>query len=232
MTIKLKGSVQCFKHIDNRLLLRTIILLIIILTISKYIIYVFAWRISGPISLIIGFIYLTFFLKKQKLSWTDLGLKKDKSYKLVLWFIVTAIVSLFVILLASQIAEFFFDKPIKTNERFGDLSGNLDLTIAWILTGIIIGGFGEELVYRGFMINALEKVISKKYGIILAIFLPALFWGIRHYYYAHGYGSIMVFVMGLYFGLIYIMNGRNLYPGITLHASFDTISFLGRYEGG
>ncbi|WP_185153412.1 CPBP family intramembrane glutamic endopeptidase [Fulvivirga lutimaris] len=206
-------------------------MLVLLLNGSKWLFYQFFWRISGPISLFLGFIFLTFYLNKQGLKWRDLGLKWTNGYKTVLWFIIGLMLSVFVIMIANEVSSFFFEKPPRTNERFGDLSGNIQLTISWIVTGILIGGFGEELVYRGFLINALERIIDKRYGTVLAIILPASFWALRHYYYAHGYGSIMVFIVGIYFGVLYVANGRNLFPGIILHSLFDTVSFMARYEG-
>lgn len=232
MKIRLEGYKNGFEAISKKRMLVAIIQLVLILSLSKYVIHLFAWKVSGPISLMIGFLFLTFFLRRNGLGWSDLGFKKDKIYKLVIWFFISTIVSVAIILLSHEVADLFFDKPERANERFGDLSGNLPLTLAWILTGIVVGGFGEELVYRGFMINALSRVIDKRIGVVLSIVLPALFWAIRHYYYSHGYGSIMVFFMGIYFGTIYVLNGRNLLPGIILHSAFDTISFLARFDEG
>lgn len=232
MNIKLKGYEDAFNAIHKNKLLSTVLILVFLLSASKYVFHQFVWQVSGPLSLALGFVFVTYYLKKQGLKWSDLGFKWENGLKIMLWFIVSLVLSAFVIMLANELASYFFEKPPRANERFGDLAGNLPLTLVWVLTGILVGGFGEELIYRGFLINALERIIDKKYGAFLAIILPALFWALRHYYYAHGHGSIMVFIVGLFFGTLYVLNGRNLIPGIILHSLFDTISFLARYEGG
>lgn len=231
MNLKLTGYKGAFFSINKQQLLQTVLLLVFLLSGSKYLLHQIVWQVSGPLSLLLGFTFLTYYLRKQGLRWSDLGLKWVNEYKTILWFAIGLLLSVFVIMIAHEISSFFFERPPRENERFGDLSGNIPLTISWIVTGILIGGFGEELVYRGFLINALERIFDKRYGTVLAIILPALFWALRHYYYAHGYGSIMVFIVGTYLGVLYVANGRNLFPGIILHSMFDTISFMARYEG-
>lgn len=135
------------------------------------------------------------------------------------------------ITMASKLADVFFEKLPRENVRFGNLKGNVGLTVSWIALGIAAGGFGEEIVYRSFFVNAIEKLVNRKYGVVGAIFLPALFWAFRHYYFSGGHGSIVVFCVGLLFGIIYIINGRNIWPLIVVHALIDTTSFVLRYYG-
>ncbi len=132
--------------------------------------------------------------------------------------------------LAHQVAELFFEKLPKSTDRFGNLKDNLPLTIFWVANGIVVAGFGEELIYRGYLINAIERLLGN--GALtkaLAISLPAMLWAARHYYFSGAYGSIIVLFTGVLFGVFYIFIGRNLWPLIIAHSIIDCLAFVGRY---
>lgn len=215
---------------NKKQLLTQVITVFILLIVMRYIFSLIAWKFAGPISLFFGLAAVFYYNKKNNISWQQIGFKKQP-LKTILWFFATLIVGLIVIVLASKLADVFFEKTPRENIRFGNLEGNLGLTLFWIGLGIVTGGFCEEIVYRGFFVNSIEKLVNKRRGVAIAIFLPALFWALRHYYFSGGHGSIVVFCIGLLFGIIYIINGRNIWPIIIVHALLDTTSFVMRYYG-
>jgi membrane protease YdiL (CAAX protease family) len=224
-----------FLGIDRKRLAGFIAALILVLIATKMLFQLIFWQASGPISLAIGLALVWLWIKKpaHNVSWRVLGMGGFRWYHTTGWFFIALVLAGFVIVGADALADQFFDKVPRSNPRFGDLEGNLPLTLAWISVGILIGGFAEEMVYRGFMINALERIFGewRKWAVIPAIVLPALFWAARHFYFAGGHGAIVVFCIGLFFGIVYVLNGRNLWPTILIHALFDTLSFSMRYFG-
>ncbi|TJY37754.1 CPBP family intramembrane glutamic endopeptidase [Pontimicrobium aquaticum] len=219
-----------YEDINNKKLLNQVVIVFVLLNSMRFIFDFIAWQVAGPISLFFGLVAVWYYNKKNNITWRLLGFKKEW-LKTILWIFITLVIALFVIIFAGKLANIFFEKLPRENIRFGNLEGNIGLTLSWVTLGIAAGGFGEEIVYRGFFVNAIEKLINKKMGIAIAILLPALFWGLRHFYFSGGHGSIVVFSIGLLFGIIYIINGRNIWPLIFVHALIDTSSFVLRYYG-
>ena len=58
----------------------------------------------------------------------------------------------------------------------------------WVFFAIAVGGFAEEMIFRGFLINRVETLLTNKAPIlkssvlsIIAIILPALLFGFAHF---------------------------------------------------
>lgn len=224
------NSENPYRNVDRKKLLSQVIVVFLLLNSMRFLFEWIAWQVAGPISLFFGLVTVWYYNKQNDISSNLLGFKKER-LKTVLWIFLTLVITLLVIIMAGKLASVFFEKLPRENVRFGNLEGNINLTLFWVVLGIAAGGFGEEIVYRSFFINAIEKVINTKVGTAIAIFLPALFWALRHYYFSGGHGSIVVFSVGLLFGIIYIINGRNIWPLIFVHAVLDTTSFVLRYYG-
>lgn len=220
-----------FEGFDQKRLLYFVLLVAAVLTIAKLIFHHIVWKVAGPIALVIGLTMVWIYIRRNNQSWSDFGLISNRWRHTLSWFLISFIVMFFVLAFAHLVAGQFFERTPRTNPRFGDLEGDLPMTLVWVTMGIGIGGFAEEMMYRGFFINALERVFNRRLGILLAIILPALFWAVRHYYFSGAYGSVIVFFFGLFFGAVYVLNGRNLWPTILLHGLVDTASFLMRYFG-
>jgi membrane protease YdiL (CAAX protease family) len=94
------------------------------------------------------------------------------------------------------------------------LAGVLFLVIAG-------GGFGEELMFRGYLFERLTKVFGSGAGAKLAIVVitSALFASL-HYPDQHLAGAEQAMITGLTFGTIYAITGR-IWMIMIAHAAFD-----------
>lgn len=119
---------------------------------------------------------------------------------------------------------------------FRSLVGNLQLLLVLQPVNWLLAAFGEELVYRGYLMNRLAGLGDGARGAWLAslIVVSALFgW-------AHGESQGMAGVAqegfnGLLLGLLYLGCGRRLAVPIVAHGISNTLAFvliyLGRYPG-
>ena len=113
--------------------------------------------------------------------------------------------------------------------------GNLGYAVFAIALIWILAAYGEELVYRGYMMNRVAEVAGGTPGawVVSLLVISALF-GFSHY--AQGLTGIMEEGSdGLILGLMYLGFRRNLAVPIVAHGVCDTIDilllFLGKYPG-
>ncbi len=106
------------------------------------------------------------------------------------------------------------------------IEGNLSMYL-WMLIPVCWGSaaIGEELLVRGFLQHRLTGLTGRGAGVVL----QALIFAAAHFYQGLS-GVIMVFVIGLVFGLVY-QRSRNLVPLFLAHGLIDTFSMTAIYLG-
>jgi membrane protease YdiL (CAAX protease family) len=110
-----------------------------------------------------------------------------------------------------------------------DMSGynylyhNLPLLIVTLIGVYIVSSFGEEVIYRGFLITRIEEMGSGGKGLqSLAVLISAAVFGLVHFDWGlMGIGQTAF--TGLAFAIAYIKVKRNLWINILAHGYMDTI---------
>lgn len=200
-----------------------------------------SWRFSSVPGAVAGLITATLLLRLRNERWADIGLKGPKT---ILGFLTLPVLAIIVFVFAIGIGagtaialnSVIGPPPASADNRFGDIQGNLPVFLMWVAIGWIVGGFAEEMVFRGFLITRFEQFFRGKKSIagfrpslIISIIMPAVIFGWAHYYYRGLHGAIAISVIGVVLGAFYILFGRRLWPLIIAHGSIDTLSFLARY---
>lgn len=93
----------------------------------------------------------------------------------------------------------------------------------WVVgVAIFAAGFGEEVLYRGFLMDRLERLpgLRRRSGAVLVI--QALLFSLPHAYQGWG-GMAVTACVGLLLGYIRNRCGGNLWAVIIAHAAVDTI---------
>jgi membrane protease YdiL (CAAX protease family) len=86
----------------------------------------------------------------------------------------------------------------------------------------------EELQDRGFSLNRFDSLFSKiPLSTVLAVLSQAAIFGFRHSY-DFSPRSITTGLIGLVFGTVYVLTGRNLWPLIIAHIILNTMSMVDR----
>jgi uncharacterized protein len=105
-----------------------------------------------------------------------------------------------------------------------DLVTESPATLAlWIVAVAWFGaGFSEEVLYRGFLMDRLERLSGLRGRPWLVLLIQALLFGLPHAY--QGLGGMMVTAMaGFWLGWIRNRCGGNLWGAIIAHAAVDTV---------
>lgn len=113
---------------------------------------------------------------------------------------------------------------------FSSVKGNFNIYLTSVFIGWIIGGFCEEIIFRGFMISVLMKHLGDKTGAIIGIIFTSIIFGSLHSYQGIT-GQILTGLTGLLFGIIYIIGKRNLWLCILTHGFVNTIGMTLLYFG-
>jgi len=100
--------------------------------------------------------------------------------------------------------------------------------VATILVGIVAAAavaFGEEASYRGYPIkNLAEGVARTRWGMVSAVVIPAIFFGLAHTTNEHAtwLSTFNIVIFGLLFGTGYVLTGE-LALAIGLHFGWDFV---------
>jgi membrane protease YdiL (CAAX protease family) len=184
--------------------------------------------------------YLLFFawisLRARKLRWRDVGLCVFRNWKTTLAWGAAAGVLM-------EAFQLFVSQPLLVRilgknpdfEDFRPLIGNLKLTLIFIALAWTLAAFGEEMVYRGYLMNRVADLFNRKRTAwIISLIAVHVGFGLAHAYQGVT-GAIDEALMGLLLGVIYLRPGRNLAVPIVAHGVADTIDFLliflGKYPG-
>jgi uncharacterized protein len=110
------------------------------------------------------------------------------------------------------------------NQAYHYLAGNTAALPEMILTLIIVAGFGEETVYRGWMFERLGKLLGiAVWARTLTVLLTSIVFGLAHYTVQGRAGAEQAIITGLVFGTIFAVTHR-IFLVMVAHAAFDLMA--------
>ena len=173
----------------------------------------------------------TFLLYYRKQSWKDLGLRTPHGYlKMLSLVAITLLATVASIMLFEIFIRDLFEASPEIGpgpERFSNLKDNIPYFFS-IIIFVWLESFLEELQDRGFSLNRFESLFSKiPLSTLIAVLFQAAIFGFRHSYDLSP-RSITVGLIGLVFGAVYVLSGRNLWPLIIAHIVLNTMSMADR----
>ena len=172
----------------------------------------------------------TWFLRRDGLGWKEVGFAKPMPLSRFLVMTAAAVLSayLLVILLLGPLVEAAGLPPQDLSSLKVLIEGNTVYFLMFLLpVSWGSAAFGEELLVRGFLLNRLECAAQSP---AIAVVGQAAIFALAHTYQGVT-GALMVFVVGLVFGVVFLRSGRNLWPVIVAHGIIDTIAITSIYLG-
>jgi hypothetical protein len=117
------------------------------------------------------------------------------------------------------------------NHAYHYLAGNPAALPGAILTMIVVAGWGEETVFRGYMFERLSKLLGPGVWARTSIVLiTSVLFGLLHYFVQGVPGVEQAMITGLTFGTIFAFTGSILMPMVA-HAAFDLTAVAIIYWG-
>ena len=103
------------------------------------------------------------------------------------------------------------------------------MLILTLIGTYIVASFGEEVIYRGFIINRLTELgLDSKIGRVIVIFISALIFGLAHYQWGP-MGIVQTGFMGSVLGFFYLKLKKRIWILVLAHAYMDTILLVQMY---
>ncbi len=189
------------------------------------------YQLAGAVGILLSAIVVGEFLRIRGSSWREFGLIKPESLWKTLLVAIIAYVAVMgtITVAASFVLNVLGERPDVS--RFNNIQSNLPLLLLWLLLSWIIGGFGEELIFRGFLMNRLAQVFGgTRVAWAAALVLQAVIFGLGHSYQG-AIGIIVTGVTGLAMGAIYLIVKRKLWIPIIIHGLNDSVGFILLYFG-
>ncbi|NAS30775.1 CPBP family intramembrane metalloprotease [Flavobacteriaceae bacterium R38] len=190
--------------------------------------------ILGQVGFIASIMVMIVIHRFRKTTRNELGLSKPESWIKTIGFsigLTILILSLFMLIINPMIFEWF---PAETKDlnRFNTLEGNEGMLILMILSAWITAGFAEEMIWRGYIMKNIALLLgNNNLSWIISLLASSVVFGLLHFYQGP-VGVLQTGIVGLFFGIIYIINGKkNLWMNIIIHGLIDTISMIALYLG-
>jgi len=175
-------------------------------------------------------------LRLRGFRWKDVGFTRPRRWT-------NAILVGVVVGVCMEGVELFVTQPLlarwlgKTPDLsdFAGVVGNWKLLVFFLLLVWTLGALGEEIVYRGYLMNRLADLFGgRERAWIVSLVVISIVFGCAHLDQG-ATGMIENIWNGLLLGGLYLACGRNLAAPVIAHALTDTIDFvliyLGKYPG-
>jgi membrane protease YdiL (CAAX protease family) len=175
-------------------------------------------------------------LRFRGIRWKDVGFARPRSW-------VKAFAAGIAVGLAMELLELFVTQPLLARwigkmpdlSDFASLAGNLKLLLIYLALVWVLGALGEELVYRGYLMNRVAGLFrNAKVAWTVSLIVVSVAFGCAHLDQGST-GMVENIVDGLLLGALYLACGRNLAVPVIAHAFSDTLDFLliylGKYPG-
>jgi CAAX protease family protein len=175
-------------------------------------------------------------LRIRGLRWKDVGLNRDQPFLKVLVIGVLAGIGM-------EALELFATQPLLTKllnkgpdlDEFRRLIGNTTLLVIAITLAWVLAAFGEETVWRGYLMNRFADIFGRSTSAwIAAAILTTFLFGLAHFPQGST-GVIENIIDGAILAGLYFATGRNLWAPIIAHGIQDTVDvlliYLGQYPG-
>ena len=114
--------------------------------------------------------------------------------------------------------------------KYNYLSGNLPMLIISLACVYAGSSFGEEVVYRGFLMTRIQDLLGgqTKLALMGALILSSIIFGFAHFEWGPT-GIVQTTCMGLALGTSFLWTKRRLWPLIVAHAVMDTMLLVPLY---
>jgi uncharacterized protein len=185
-----------------------------------------------PFLLLLG--WLSLWLRGE--GWRGVGLKRPARWSraLLLGTAVGAGYQLFSLYVLEPPLVWLTGEPADLSQ-FAAVKGNVFLLSFFLAIVWTFAAFGEELVYRGYLMNRVAGLAGGGGAAwALSLLVVSVLFGVLHAY--QGITGVIDNVLaGLVYGALYLWSGRNLWAPIIAHGVYDTVALLlmfwGKYPG-
>jgi hypothetical protein len=173
---------------------------------------------AGQIATPFGAVLVLIWTVLSRTPWREIGYARPRSWvgSLIVGIVFGASLKL---LLKAIVMPLLGADP--TNPAYHYLVGNSAALPVAVLTMVLVGGFGEETVFRGYLFLQLRKLLGWSGGARIAtVVVAAALFASLHYLDQGLPGAEQATITGLVFGTVFAVTGR-IWMLMCAHAAFD-----------
>lgn len=165
----------------------------------------------------------TVWLRRDGLAWRDLGLGRLSAGDLRrALFTALALIAFYAVFL--RLADWAGMPPLDISPITAAVADRESWLVWMILIGWGSAAFGEEMIWRGFFINRLERsTFLARMPANAVIAIQAVVFGLAHFYQGPT-GILLSGVAGAILGTIYVRSGYRLWTVILAHGLVDSVA--------
>ncbi|HEX4825407.1 MAG TPA: CPBP family intramembrane glutamic endopeptidase [Candidatus Polarisedimenticolaceae bacterium] len=165
-------------------------------------------------------------------GWKDIGLESPRSWWKTVAYAILSAAAIVVLsdVVVGPIAESYLGAE-HVSKAFQSPTHDLGWTLRSLGLVWTLAAFGEEIAYRGYLINRAAETGGRTrlaYGAALVV--ASVLFGYGHYYKGPA-GVIASTVSGLVLGATYLLARRNLWVTILAHGFRDTFAIVAMLAG-
>lgn len=205
----MKARQKAANFFTNPLVVLTAIALIMVLSIATI--------NYGPI---LGFVIVLITAWAIRWDWSVFGIQRNPLVKTVVKAILFTL--LFIVVndvIFQPVIEHFYGATDLSS--FEGLKGDWVKYLVFLAFMWVFAAFGEELLYRGYIVKQLVRIFGEgKVAWLLAILISSVAFGFAHLYQGPS-GVITTGFVAILFGVILYKNPENLWVGILTHGFYD-----------
>jgi membrane protease YdiL (CAAX protease family) len=183
------------------------------------------FKYASQVAEVACLVLITFMLRSRGSGWRAVGLRRPDHWGKALLLFVACVITIGVVF-NFVIAPLFPQGANDINDGVA-ISRN-EMLFQLIVIGIGTAAIGEELLFRGFLLNNLNRLLGEHWvATAAAIVLQAVVFGLLH---SGVQGMVSAGTIGLILGFFYVLANRNLWVVIAAHAVPDMLSFISSFQ--
>jgi membrane protease YdiL (CAAX protease family) len=162
--------------------------------------------------------------------WGDVGLRLGPNFGLVVLFglIAGGGMELLYLFVTQPLLGRLYGATTDLSD-FTGIRGNYEMLTRFLILTWTVGAFGEEFVYRGYLMNRLRDLFAgggrSTLAATVALIISSQIFGVANLHQGAP-GVIEAVIKGLILGGIYFASGRRLWVPIIAHGVQDSADFL------
>lgn len=187
------------------------------------------------IGIIIALLVIAYLFIYRQLTWAEMGFKPQENWTptILLAILLGAAIALVATSLIDPVAENLTGEPHDISIVDG-IRGNAGAWVRWLLIVWLFVAALEELVFRGYLMTELAKILPLNiWGQAANLLITSIIFGLAHAYQGPS-GALSASLIGALIGIVFLGSEFNLWLVILIHGIIDTVQltllYADRYD--